>query len=87
MYRLKNRKGQSTVEYILLVTAVVAVMIMFATNNNGGLRGKLNATLDQTANGIEAIGNRLNTSRPIDDPALRQPVEPVDYVTNVIPNP
>ena len=31
---IKNKKGQSTVEYILLVTAVVAVIIVFGNGNN-----------------------------------------------------
>ena len=47
MVRLNNKKGQSTVEYIVLVTAVIAVIIAFATSNNGGLRGKLGNTYNQ----------------------------------------
>ncbi len=31
---IKNKRGQSTVEYVLLVTAVVAVMIAFATSQS-----------------------------------------------------
>jgi len=30
--KINNKRGQSTVEYVLLVTAVVAVMIAFSTN-------------------------------------------------------
>ncbi len=63
MFRLKNRKGQSTVEYILLVTAVVAVMIMFTTNKNSGLQSKLNSTLDDTAGVIETMSDRLGESQ------------------------
>ena len=44
---IKNKRGQSTVEYVLLVTAVVAVIIAFVTvNNNGGFQAQLNSTLN-----------------------------------------
>ena len=49
---IKNKRGQSTVEYILLVTAVVAVMIVFATSQNGGIQGQLNSVLGQATNGM-----------------------------------
>jgi hypothetical protein len=42
---IKNKRGQSTVEYILLVTAVVAVMILFTTSQSGPLQTTLNTTL------------------------------------------
>jgi len=48
--RIKNKRGQSTVEYILLVTAVVAVMIVFATTQNGGFQSQLNTTLTTVTN-------------------------------------
>ena len=35
MYK-NNKRGQSTVEYVLLVAAVIAVMIAFTTNQNSG---------------------------------------------------
>ena len=47
---IKNKRGQSTVEYILLVTAVVAVMIVFATSQNGGIQGQLGSVLNTAAN-------------------------------------
>jgi Flp pilus assembly pilin Flp len=43
---IKNKRGQSTVEYILLVTAVIAVMIVFATSSGGPLQSQLNQTLN-----------------------------------------
>ena len=46
---VKNKRGQSTVEYVLLVTAVVAVMIAFATSKNSGLQQQLNTTLNTVA--------------------------------------
>jgi len=58
--QIKNKRGQSTVEYILLVTAVVAVMVIFATNNNqGGFRNTLNSTLTQTTADVGTMGDKL----------------------------
>ncbi len=61
---LKNRKGQSTVEYILLVTAVLVVIIFFV-GPTGVFRGKLNSTLDEVTNGMANMGSRIAGSRPL----------------------
>ena len=55
---IKNRKGQSTVEYVLLVTAVIAVMVAFATSKSTGLQGQLNSSL---TNVVGDLGNMANT--------------------------
>ena len=47
-----NKKGQSTVEYILLVTAVVSVAIIFLTNKESGLQKKMDTTLNQVSDGM-----------------------------------
>jgi len=50
---IKNKKGQSTVEYILLVTAVVAVMIAFVTSTKtGGFQATLNSALGTASEDI-----------------------------------
>ena len=51
---IKNKRGQSTVEYILLVTAVVAVMILFAASPQGPLQTQLNSTLNAFTTGINS---------------------------------
>jgi Flp pilus assembly pilin Flp len=51
---IKNKRGQSTVEYVLLVTAVVAVIIAMVTSNKSGLQSQLNSTLNSA---IEQVGN------------------------------
>ena len=51
---IKNKRGQSTVEYILLVTAVVAVIIAMVTSQHSGLQSQLNSTLNSA---IEQVGN------------------------------
>ncbi len=60
---IKNNKGQSTVEYVLLVTAVVAVMIMFTTNRNTGMQSKLNETLETATDGMGTLSTKLDESR------------------------
>ena len=59
---LINRKGQSTIEYIILVAAVIAVMIFFAGQNNTGLQQRLNNTYDIATNDMQAKGVALSDS-------------------------
>ncbi|MDO8675286.1 MAG: hypothetical protein Q7K71_04115 [Candidatus Omnitrophota bacterium] len=55
---MMKTKGQSTVEYILLVTAVIAVIILF-TGPGGAFRNKLSDTINKTTDGMEDMANRL----------------------------
>ena len=58
----KKRKGQSTIEYIVLVTGVIAVLIAFL--GTGGIFNRaFCSTLEQGTNGMEDMANRLATSR------------------------
>jgi Flp pilus assembly pilin Flp len=43
---IKNKRGQSTVEYILLMTAVVAVIIALVAGNKSQFQGTLSNTLN-----------------------------------------
>jgi len=52
----KNKKGQSTVEYILLVTAVIAVIITITT---GPFKTKLTDTINKTTDGMGIMADRL----------------------------
>ena len=54
-----NKKGQSTVEYIVLVTAVLSVAILFLTNKDAGLQGKLTNTMDDVSEGMSNMASRL----------------------------
>ena len=58
-----KRKGQSTVEYIVLVAAVVAALIVFL-RPNGVFQNAFNNTISQGTNGMEDMSNRLSSSRP-----------------------
>jgi Flp pilus assembly pilin Flp len=53
--KLKNKRGQSTVEYVLLVTAVIAVIIAFTTGKGtNSLQNQLNTTLNDVAQDINS---------------------------------
>ena len=58
---IKNKTGQSTVEYILLMTAVVAVIIALVAGNNSQFRGTLTNTLNIAVSdmgvGVDALSN------------------------------
>ena len=58
----QKRKGQSTVEYIVLVAAVIAVVFLFL--KPGGLfQNTLNGSLKASANTMNTISNRLWSSQ------------------------
>ena len=59
-----KRKGQSTVEYIILVAAVIAVILVFVGSPSSPFRVAFTNTLTQGTNGMEDMSNRLMTSRP-----------------------
>jgi hypothetical protein len=59
----KQKKGQSTVEYIILVAVVIAVLIVFLSP--GGPFGQaFNTTLLGGTNGMTNMSARLAGSRP-----------------------
>ena len=58
----KTKRGQSTIEYIILVAAVIAALLVFyGTSNDQGFRGSINKTLTYGTNGMEQMGKRLAT--------------------------
>jgi uncharacterized protein (UPF0333 family) len=60
---IKNKRGQSTVEYVLLMTAVVVVIIAFVSNTgNGGFRAQLNATLNSATADMNTMAGTLADS-------------------------
>ena len=58
----RKKKGQSTLEYIILVTGVVAILIIFL-GPGGPFQGAYNKTLTYGTNGMDDMGNRLGHSR------------------------
>ncbi len=69
MIQLKSKAGQSTVEYILLVTAVVAVMIFFATNRNTGIQQRLENSYNAVGDDMTRKAVTLNQSHTSPDGA------------------
>jgi uncharacterized protein (UPF0333 family) len=58
----KKKKGQSTVEYIILVAAIIAALIIFLP---GTFKNAFNAALSSGTNGMENMADRLAISRPL----------------------
>jgi len=60
--RKRKQSGQSTLEYIVLVTGVVAILILFL-GPTGPFRKAYNDTMTQGTNGMTQMANRLSSSR------------------------
>ena len=59
----RYKTGQSTVEYIVLVTAVILVMILFlVSSNKAPFQARLNGTLDEVSKGMGNVAVRLTES-------------------------
>jgi uncharacterized protein (UPF0333 family) len=59
---VKNKKGQSTLEYIILVTAVIVVIISFLMAPNAPLSKALNSTINATSGMLDTMTDRLGNS-------------------------
>ena len=59
---LKKKKGQSTVEYIILVAAVIGALIIFLP---GTFQATYNQALLDGTNGMNDMASRLSSSRPL----------------------
>jgi hypothetical protein len=60
----RKEKGQSTVEYIILVAAVLAALIFFL-QPNGLFSTSVNDTLVSGTDGMVNMADRLSGSRPV----------------------
>jgi len=56
---MRSHKGQSTVEYILLVTAVVAVVILFTAGNGSIFQQRLNSVFNTTTQDMLNVATYL----------------------------
>lgn len=59
---LKNRKGQSTLEYIILMTAVIVAIIAFVVSPTSPFKRALNGTLESGTNTMNAMGHLINST-------------------------
>ena len=57
----RKKKGQSLVEYILLLSIVIAIVFVFLKNT---FSQRYAAALNQATNGMDEMANRLRVSRP-----------------------
>jgi competence protein ComGC len=58
----KKKKGQSTVEYIILVAAIIGALIIFLPST---FKNAFNATLQSGTNGMQNMADRLAGSRAL----------------------
>ena len=58
----RKKKGQSTVEYIILVAAVIGALIIFLP---GVFRASYEDALTSGTDGMEDMAGRLQASRPV----------------------
>lgn len=58
----RKKKGQSTLEYIILVTAVIAILIVFLNPSTGVFGRGFNNALHTGTNGMKQLANRLYVS-------------------------
>ena len=56
---LKNKKGQSTLEYIILMTAVVVAIIAFVVKGDSPFKQSLNATLNSATTEMQSMGGKI----------------------------
>jgi len=54
----KKKKGQSTIEYIILVATIIGALLLFL-GNNSVFQTALNDTLSQGTNGMVNMAQRL----------------------------
>lgn len=57
---MRVHKGQSTVEYILLITAVILVVVLFTTSQGpGSFQNGLNQVFNQSTQDMLNVATRL----------------------------
>jgi len=54
--KLKKKKGQSTLEYIILVTAVIVIIIGLVFNSNSPFKKTLNTTYEGAIEKLDDVG-------------------------------
>lgn len=66
MVKVTNRKkkGQSTLEYIVLVTGVIAILLFFLNPTTGVFNTRFNQTLGDATGSMTNMAGRLNSSYP-----------------------
>ncbi len=82
--KAREQSGQSTIEYIILVTAVIGVIILFMSGNNNLFQAKLNSTLGETVNQIKSKGTDLADSHATPTGQSENSTITVDPTQNIL---
>lgn len=59
---IKDRKGQSTLEYIILVTAIIVVIIALVMGSNSPFSKGVNDTYSRMLNSTNIMSTRLSNT-------------------------
>jgi len=62
MFKRNNKKGQSTIEYVVLATAVIAVILSLVIGDNAPFQAKLETTVNTAIDDMGNMGDRLSHS-------------------------
>lgn len=62
---MRRRRGQSTLEYVLVLTAIIAVVVVFAA---GFLRSKVESSMNHVANQMEKQVQKINIGESVTTP-------------------
>ena len=60
--KMRKKKGQSTLEYIILLAALISGLIIFLAGSNSPFMRSVNSTYGQVLNGMEGQANSIVTS-------------------------
>ena len=60
---LKSKKGQSTLEYIILVAGGIVVIIAFVAGSDSPFGQAFNRALNTATDGMESMADALRNSR------------------------
>jgi len=60
MFKKGKKRGQSTLEYLVLVAAVIGVLVVFLNPSGGFFSKSYNRTLELGVNGMEKMANRAS---------------------------
>ena len=81
--KAREQSGQSTVEYIILVTAVIGVIILFMIAPGSLFKTKMTNTLEQTMNSIQSKSDDLAGSHTTPAGAPQTTVIPVNVLNDI----
>ena len=82
----RQKRGQSTVEYIILVSAVVAVVIVFIAGNNSIFKQKINSVYNTVYSDIDERATVLQGSHNGTTGVLDNSDIPTDYDVQITQN-